>query len=381
MKKVFYIGCYDNLDNNRNLNTQPSGITKMNYIKQALKDAGFYVSIFSVAECKPNKFVLNKREKIQVDKFEDINYIVSIGRKNIILKLISRFLLIVQLSYYLLCKRTKDDIILIYHSLAIAPVIKLIQMVCIRQIYFEVEEIYQAVYKASRSKVDEEINYLKKGKGFIFVNDIVKEKCGIKGKSAVCYGNYLMQKKSTLLNNKDEKIHIIYAGVIEGEGTDVYLTMDVAKYLSSQYHVHILGYGLDTNINKMLSYLRKLKTECTISYDGCLSGSEYLNFLSKCHIGLCTRVLEDEYSDYAFPSKLLVYLSNNLRTICTPVSAIVKSKISSYILFPIDKTPESIAKLILAIDINKVVDNKRLLQELHNDFIVQLQSLFFSDYD
>ena len=381
MNKIFYIGCYDNFNNNRNLNTQPSGITKMNYIKQALKNAGFYVSVFSVAECKSNKLVFNKKEKYQIDKFEDIDYIFSIGRKNIILKLISRFLLIIQLLHYLLWKRTKDDIILIYHSLAIAPVIKLIQIVCTRQIYFEVEEIYQAVYKASNSKIENEINYLKKGKGFIFVNDIIKDKCSFEGKSAICYGNYLMQQNRTLQNNEDEKIHIVYAGVIEGEGTDVYLAMDVAKYLSSQYHVHILGYGLETNINKMIYYLGNLKTECTISYDGCLSGNEYLNFLSKCHIGLCTRVLEDEYSDYAFPSKLLVYLSNNLHTICTPVSAIVKSKISSHLLFPIDKTPESIAKLILSIDINKEVENKGLLQELHNDFIIQLQSLFLSNYD
>ena len=380
-RKIYYVGCYDDYMNNRNLNTQPSGITKMHYIKEALKNAGFYVSIFSIAECKSNKIKFNNRQKILIDDSEDIDYIYSIGRKNLILKLISRIILLIQLLKFIIWERSKNDIILVYHSLAISKIIYFIQIICKRKIYFEVEEIYQAVYHGSNKKVKKEINYLTRSNGYIFVNDVIREKCNLKGKYAVCYGNYLMQQNNSSKKNNDGKIHIVYAGVIEHEGTDAYLAINVAKYLSSKYHIHILGYGLENNIRKMVNYLENIQTKCIVTYDGCLTGDEYLHFLSKCHIGLCTRVLENDLSDYAFPSKLLVYLSNNLRTVCTPIKVIQKSKISSHLFFSANNNPDSIANVILSFDLNYKFDNSTLIKELHSDFILQLQSLFCTNHE
>ena len=48
------------------------------------------------------------------------------------------------------------------------------------------------------------------------------------------YQARVLERAGQYLN--DGKIHIVYVGVIEHEGTDAYLAINVAKYLSSKYN-------------------------------------------------------------------------------------------------------------------------------------------------
>lgn len=376
MQIIHYICNYDDYKNHRHLNTQPSSVTKINYIISALKKSGFYVQVFSTAECVSDVHCVNLSCRKTVDEQESVLYQFTFGRTNLFLKILSRILINFQLLIYLL-KLKKDDKVLIYHSLAIRNVIKFVLKICKRNVCFEIEELYTAVYGQSKCNIQKEIEYLKGANGYVFVNDMMQKKTGIEGLSAVCYGSYEIQNFHNP-RSLGEGIHIVYAGVISGEGSDVYLAVDIARYLSSNYVIHILGYGLKDNISNLIRYIHASNKQyrCKVKYEGCLLGDQYLNFLSKCHIGLCTRLLEDDLSDYTFPSKIMVYIANQLIPVCTPISCVIDSKVRKYVVFSTDVSAKSIGKAILNVDFSVRNEYANLLVSLNDSFVNDLKKVF-----
>jgi len=177
----------------------------------------------------------------------------------------------------------------------------------------------------------------------------------------------------------DNKLHIVYAGVIGEEGTDAFIAAETIRFLPEEYHIHILGYGLKQNITSIKQHITRINRNLgyqAVSYDGCLGGDSYYEFLAKCSIGLCTRVLEDSLSDYTFPSKVMVYLGNNLIPICSPISSVVNSSISDYVVFAKAVTPESIAESILSVTDFKKNSIEIKLMELDTNFTKELTRLF-----
>lgn len=378
MKIIHYICTYTNNNLNRDLLTFPSAITKIEYIKGALKEASYKVVLFSIAEGQVhnNKFI--KADHFKIDEQEEQIYINTFGRRNLIIKSISRLWMLMQLLFYLLFKVKKNEDILIYHSVAIMSIISIVRVLTTKSIYFEIEESFAAAYGESQSRITAECKYWQNVSGYICVNDIIAEKCQLKGKVAVCYGEYNSKVNS---NNEKEKnkIQILYAGVIEKEGTDAFIAVETALYLRQDYFVNILGYGEDSNIHLLLKRIKEVNSLLGyngVNYFGCLSGDEYITFLQKCHIGLTTRVLNDSLSDYTFPSKTLVYLCNNLIPVCSPISCIKKSEISEYVSFCEEITPQSVAKTILAIDHNKTIDYSDIINQLNKKFVIKLKNLF-----
>lgn len=378
MEKIHYICNYDDYNNNRNLNTQPSAVTKINYIKSALKEIGFKVMVFSTAECVNDACCLNRAIQIDVDSNETILYQWTFGRTNIGLKVFSKIGMFVQLIIYLLFHVKKEEKILVYHSLPLLPVISFIRRIKKRKIYFEVEEIFHAVYGSSNTKVEEEKNRLKGADGYILVNDIMKEKCAFDSPAAVCYGVYKAEHEKGERDKNDGKVHIVYAGVISEKGSDAYLAVDVAQYLPANYIIHLLGYGpapATEELNRHIARCNRIN-KSKVVYEGCLLGEEYSAFLSKCQIGLCTRTLENNVSDYTFPSKVMVYIANRLIPVCTPISCIMRSKIKDYVVFSADISPKSIAESILGVDISLRNTYNDLLSDLDKNFKRSLKDLF-----
>lgn len=381
MNKIHYICHYHDVSGERNLVTQPSGITKINYIKSSLKIAGFYVSVFSVAEATTTKRVFYNAITKKIDCNEKLTYIHSFGRTNIFLKIFSRLLMQIQLLFYLFFRVRSADKVLVYHSLTLKTPIKIACLLTKIKLFIEVEELYHAVSKSSEKKIRKEIKYLQNAHGYILVNDLIAEKCGFLNKPiAICYGDYRMTsiKKGSF---SDKNIHLVYAGGIDQPDSDVYLALATMPCLPSNYRLHILGYGLSENIILMKQKIDGLNASLGnefITYHGCLSGNEYFSFLSKCDIGLCTRVLIDKYSDYTFPSKVLVYLGNNLIPICSPISSVSNSQISNYVFFHKDFTPQSVADTVLSIQKKYNIVHGSILNLLDERFVKSLTKLFDS---
>ena len=373
--KIHYICHYDDYKNDRKLLTIPSGVTKINYIKESLKSAGFTVNIVSAAEGTFIDKKINKFTTVSIDDKEQIIYPLTFGRGNKFLKVISRLLMTLQLICYLVFIVKRKEKVLVYHSLSLVSLIKFYKIFG-GKVFFEVEEIYNAVQRTSDDKISKEISFLKGGKGYILVNDLMQANCGFSTKTTSCYGIY--RSENTILKKINDIIHIVYAGVIGSNGSDVFLAIEVAKYLNKNYVLHILGYGSESNIALMKDLIddHNKICDCKISYDGCLFGKEFLDFLSKCQIGLCTRVLEDRFSDYTFPSKVCVYIANALIPICTPIRCIEESKIKDAVYFSKDNTAEAIASVIFKVDFHRREQYKILLEKLNENFIIDLKLIF-----
>jgi hypothetical protein len=382
MDYVYYVGFYSKLDNPNNFHVFPAINTKMDYIKSAIKKADFKITLFALGEAQTKKRHIFKRRTEIVDNQEKIIYVNTFGRPSAFYRIISRFWLLFQLFYFLSFEVKKGSTVIYYHSFATIMTVKLSRFFNKYKLIFEVEEIFQAAWKGSIKKIENEVKYLKNADAYILVNDLIASKCGFDTNPfAVCYGDY---RSMGNLNNKksyiNDSINIVYAGVIGDKNSDVYLSIETMNFLPNNYLLHILGYGIESDTVQMkikISEMNKYFKYDKIIYHGSLFGEEYTNFLSTCQIGLSTRVLEDKYSDFTFPSKVLVYLCNNLITISSPISCIMKSKISDSIFFYEQSTPQSVSEKILSINPNEFnKSNNDLLGKLDDSFVNQLKEIF-----
>lgn len=380
---VHYICYYNTLNSNRKILVQPSAITKIDYIKSVLKGIGCDVILYSLAEGdSAGKWSFYRQKKVTIDDSEEVLFISTWIRSNLFLKFFSRIWMWIQLLYYLLFRVHENDCVILYHSLAIKPVIVFLKkwLGVKRELIVEVEEIFSAVYKYDSKKIQKEIEYIQAiSSKNIVVNELMMDKCGLHNDFAVCYGSYNIaaRKKNQVLKTDDNKIHVVYAGVIGQKGTDAFLAVKIADALPQNYRIHILGYGTDVNIENLkrdIEIVNSKHKNVAVSYDGCLLGDDYIEFLQGCQLGLCTRTLEDEYSDYTFPSKVLVYLGNNVLPVCTPIRCIQHSQISKSVVFSNDASVDSIVNSILSIS-SFSVDNTNVLKKLHSKFADEMSKM------
>ncbi|MFV8370416.1 hypothetical protein [Flavobacterium sp. LB2R40] len=381
MKNVHYIGFYSKADNPQNFRNFPASTTKMDYIISSLKTADFKVTLLALGETlSKNKLY---KQKVQIcDQNEKIIYVSTFSNSFFILKYLSRIWLLLQLLYYLLFVVEKNGNVLYYHTYATISIVKISRLFKKFNLTLEVEEIFQAAWRGSEKKINSEIKYLKNGDGYVFVNDIMPQKFVVDNKPfAICYGDYRSTNNiDRMVVNNEEVIKLVYAGVFGCENSDVSLAIDTINFLPEKFQLHILGYGSYEEISYVKNKIEEINYKAgniRVHYHGKLSGRKYFNFLSTCHIGLSTRVLEDHFSDYTFPSKVLIYLGNNLKTVSSSINCVVKSKVADSIYFYKNPVPQEVAETILAIDFtDKGKDNQiDVLKKLDLEFITQIRNV------
>ena len=373
--KVHYISSYVDRDRVTHYYVSPSATSKVSYIKDTLKELGYFVSLFSPIRTKSESLSLSYCQTISIDSQEVQNYPFSFGGKWFIIKWISYFLVYIQLILYLCFKVKKNDIILLYHSNPETRLLGVINIFLKRKVVVEVEELYSAVF-SRWDKIHEEENIIKKCSSYyILVNNIMRERCKFSQSYVVCEGQYRMiNPVPKTIMDENGYINVLYAGVFEPDA-DVFCAIDVAKYLPNNYIVHIAGYGDESVVREVESLINNQQCESRIVYHGCLFGDKYEELLKSCSIGLCPRQLEDALSDYTFPSKVFMYLSRNLKVICTPIACVKNSKLSSIISFSKDCTSQSISTSIKEIDSDIIIDNSSYLNLLDTRFKDDLRKL------
>lgn len=112
-----------------------------------------------------------------------------------------------------------------------------------------------------------------------------------------------------------------------------------------------------------------------VTYDGLLSGEDYIRFIQSCQIGLSTQNPDAAFNDTSFPSKILSYLANGLHVVSIWIPAIERSKISDLISYYDKQTPQAIAAAIQSVDMTAPYDSRAEIHTLHENFVVQIQSL------
>lgn len=368
--KIYYL---IHFDNKTNRNVTPSAITKGKYVASALASCSSEVEIVSLAY--PTK---DSQDEVYYQVSENVICHLFKGKysNNRIIRYLNHKLYDKKIRKYLKQNVKKDDIIVVYHSLANMKLVKYIKKNITDKIVYEVEEIYGDVINDEKAKI-KELKAFKNASSYIFSNDYLNSIINTKQLPYVtCYGTYeipTLYKESF----NDNLIHCLYAGTL-AQNKGALNAINVAKYLPNNYLIHILGFGSEKDIADIKNAVNEVNNSydtTKVIYEGLKLNEEYLKFIQKCQIGLCTQNIDAAFNTTSFPSKILSYMSNGLEVVGVNIAAIKNSKVGQYIQFYNVPDEKEIANAILNINLNNKTNNVDVVKELDKEFKEDLKDM------
>ena len=360
-------------DNKTNRNVTPSAITKGKYVASALASCSSEVEIVSLAY--PTK---DSQDEVYYQVSENVICHLFKGKysNNRIIRYLNHKLYDKKIRKYLKQNVKKDDIIVVYHSLANMKLVKYIKKNITDKIVYEVEEIYGDIINDEKTKT-KELKAFKNASSYIFSNDYLNSIINTKQLPYVtCYGTYEIPTLYKEAFN-DNLIHCLYAGTL-AQNKGALNAINVAKYLPNNYLIHILGFGSEKDIADIKNAVNEVNNSygtTKVIYEGLKLNEEYLKFIQKCQIGLCTQNIDAAFNTTSFPSKILSYMSNGLEVVGVNIAAIKNSKVGQYIQFYNVPDEKEIANAILNINLNNKTNNVDVVKELDKEFKEDLKDM------
>lgn len=376
-KSVKYIGFYDLQNSKSDRVSVLAATNKMDYIANAIKRAGYEVEFVSPSWMGYGSDIkFEKKKNIILDEGVSLTLCPSWITKNKITRNIKIVFSLTWLFFYLLKNVKRNEKILAYHVQWISIPIRAAKFIKGFDLILEVEEIYQdiMVYKDVFATWEDKL--IDAADSFILSTELLIPKITKNRPYVVVYGTYKIIEKSVESIN-DGKIHLVYAGVIDSIKKGAFNALEASKFLTEDYHLHIIGFGEVEKLKKIIKEYN-IDNKCLITYDGLLSGDEYTNYLQSCHIGLSTQSMDGEYLESSFPSKILSYLSLGLRVVSCYIDCISQSKIGKLVTYYTDDDPKLIAEAIMKISILEDYDSKSIIKKLDKNFIKDIKSLLES---
>lgn len=373
MEKIFYMAYYNSTNSSERRNAVLSSVNKMNYICEALENNGYNTEIVSASGAVEKKFCKSKKVKL-TDK-TTLKLFSSLPRLNRIVSVIDRAILKTKLFLYMIKNTNKDSIVMVYHSLGYMSLVKRLKKLKGFKLIIEAEEIYGDVIGDEKTS-QKEYEFFKIADGFIFPTELLSEKVNTEKKpEVIIYGTYHIEKELPKLFS-DGKIHCVYAGTLDPRKGGA-AAVEAALFLNGDYHIHILGFGNEKEKAEMLNAIDSIskKSKAKITYDGLLSGKEYIKFIQSCDIGLSTQNPNAKFNDTSFPSKILSYMANGLRVVSIRIPSIEKSAVGKFMYYYNEQTPENIAKAIKSIDFSEEYDSRKTIGVLDKAFICDLKTM------
>lgn len=368
--KIYYL---IHFDNKKNRNVTPSAITKGKYVASALASCSSEVEIVSLAY--PTK---DSQDEVYYQVSENVICHLFKGKysNNRIIRYLNHKLYDKKIRKYLKQNVKKDDIVVVYHSLANMKLVKYIKKNITDKIVYEVEEIYGDVINDEKAKI-KELKTFKNASSYIFSNDYLNSIINTKQLPYVtCYGTYEIPTLYKEAFN-DNLIHCLYAGTL-AQNKGALNAINVAKYLPNNYLIHILGFGSEKDIADIKNAVNEVNNSygtTKVIYEGLKLNEEYLKFIQKCQIGLCTQNIDAAFNTTSFPSKILSYMSNGLEVVGVNIAAIKNSKVGQYIQFYNVPDEKEIANAILNINLNNKTNNVDVVKELDKEFKEDLKDM------
>lgn len=376
MKKIYYIGYFSDPSSESNRKTAPAADTKMDYIINSLKKIGYDVEVLSFCVDDDRKSVFEKKSGYEVEKNGTrVIFFTNYTSKFRLFRVIGRSLAWIKIRKYL-CENClgNESKVLIYHSLGLLKVIDLFDKKKKRFI-LEMEEIYADVIGKAKLR-KKEIAAARRANEYIFPTIMLNAEVNIGKKPfLIIYGTYRVEEDRHC-SFGDEKIHVVYAGTFDPRKGGA-AAAAAAEFLPANYHVHILGFGSKTDVDHIRQTVAEIseKSAATVTYDGCLSGEEYIRFIQSCDIGLSTQNPNAAFNDTSFPSKILTYMANGLRVVSIRIPAIERSAIGDLVTYYDTQTPEAIAEAILKVDFRKPYESRSTIQRLSDQFVMDMKCL------
>lgn len=345
---IHYIGWYVDLDHDGVYYGNIPAKLKMRYVADKVLAAGKKLTVFSLANRSSKGIYFTKKHK--ATNGINIRYSAGFSQKGKIGKTLNSFIKKLEFVYYIIFKVKKQDTIILYHSVAYTKTLSFLKKFFNRKTVLEVEELYGFSAQGDDQKcLKTEFKSIKKMDYFILINDYMQSELGISADKYVsCYGVVSIPERK--VNRKqDGKIHVVYAGTIEGRKMGAYTAAEVSQYLPSEYFVHILGFGKKENIDllcKKIDEINSKRKEPVIKYEGFKQGSELDDFLHTCHIGLSPYVMRETFSNNSFPSKIFSYMCHDLTVVRGYAKAYENMDISKNWSVYYDQSPECIASAV-----------------------------------
>lgn len=371
---VHYIGSFSRQAEEYGLFQAPAAATKMRYIADTIQKQEKLILV-SICGIKKHKFSIMPFTKIKISDNETDIIAPSIGAPIKLLRGINLILIWLFLFIYIVFFVKKNDIVLLYHSVAYVNPILFARKIKRFKLILEVEEIYSDV--SGKNDIQKEYRIFKVADAFLSPTKLLLDKINIYQRPAVIiHGTYQVEQFSSEIDN-DDTIHCVYAGTFDPRKGGAVAAAAAAEYLPSNYHIHILGFGSENDIENMKSYVSEVakKSSAKVSYDGLLSGEDYIKFIQSCDIGLSTQNPDAAFNATSFPSKILSYMSNGLRVVTIRIPAIETSDIGDNMYYYDKQTPKEIAKAILSINLNDNYDARSIIMNLDLKFINDIQIL------
>jgi hypothetical protein len=369
---VRYIAFYDISNENRECSLAAKN--KVDYICSAITKHNYLVEIISPSWTNNAKGYYKGYTK-SLTQEKKLKIFSTFGSKSKIGNMFKYIYSLLQLFLYLLFEVKKDEPVIVYHSVMLFFPIRLAQIIKRFKVILEVEEVYQDIQNFNVFMMKIEYKAFNIAEKYLFSTELLNDKLNKSKKPfAIVYGTYQVEKiKNEKFN--DGKVHVVYAGTFDpkkfGAATAVNLP------LSSNYHIHILGFGKEEEIIYIKDLIKKTKenSEAAISYEGLLKGEDFINFLQKCHIGLSTQIPEGNYNESSFPSKILSYLSNGLNVVTVKLKVLEVSSIKDHLYISDNQTTEAIASSIMSVRIKDSNNSIEIVKKLDKEFTENIKQL------
>ena len=378
MNKVYFIAPYVSEIAGRNVSCTPSSITYSKYLISAFTRLSNRKAVVLLSLCSSKEKAYFSKKSVEYESHSEVYFRSLSPSWGKLAKRITQIWLYLQIFCYLHSHTKKEDIVVVYHDFGLSFFYRIFRKFIHCKLVYLVGEVYNAVYDRGDKAIEKECKRLSNADAYIYANDIMPRLFNNQKPFAVCYGNYSYSERPKLI---DKKIHVLFAGKIStGIINDAFVALDVIKYLPEGYVMHMAGYGDIDDVEELKDRITKLNEEIgysRVTYEGNLSGKAYEDLLSKCQVGLCTRTLRNELSNYCFPSKTLVYLTHDIIPICPQIDNLMASSVSSRLAFVNgDLSPKNIATTIVEQNSCLVgYNNKTLIELLDRDLIKNLNNI------
>ncbi len=366
MGKIVYLGFYDEPNGGRL--ASPAAVTVINYMFKVLNELKQKVFLISPAESKNGEY--RDFERRQLSEYIDAVFLKSHKyKKNIIYRFFRRCMQKRILWKELIKNINDSDTLIVYHSTYLQKFVNKIRKRKNIKFVLQFCEIYADVTGKLKDR-KKELDFAKTADAYIFASDLLDKQINVHGKpSVVLYGTYDVNNLS-VEKFDDGRIHCVYAGTFDPRKGGVVAAAAAGVFLNERYHIHILGFGSEEEKKMLISTLENVKSKstCEITYDGLLSGKEYIEFLQKCHIGLSTQNPNAAFNATSFPSKVLSYLSNGLKVVTIKMPVLEQSKVNELLSYYTEDSPRALADAIKKVDLNKFEESRCVIQNLHETF-------------
>lgn len=367
------------VENKENRYFTLSSNDKLDYILSAIFQVEKEIDIISPSHtlhCK-GKF------KSRKDRLNSNCFVVSgptFGTHSAIGRMVHKCFTLLWLTIYLLVNCNRNETVFVYHSVFTILPLLIVKKIKKIKIVNEVEEIFYLLENKStgwRCKLEKSI--FRKSEAFIFASKQLESICNKQSKAfIIANGNYSAVPKIIVENKDDEKIKIVYAGLIEKDKV-AFKSVDIARYLPEDYEIHIIGYGKEDDVNYLISYIQEVNqiSDCKVYYDGLKRGNEYTEYLQGCCFGICPLTEDRNYQEVCFPSKITSYMKNGLHVVTTENQVVRTSEYGPFITYVPAESPLAFADVIKKLKIDELKDSRDVVAELNQRFMKDMVKFLY----